>query len=87
MIARAAKDQDLPELKTLSHKEIYNLIAKFIRKAIPVKGAMLSIIYDAQNCASTPKSPYIVLQTTDQKRLSSSETRYTDQYKIMWCRS
>lgn len=61
VIAKAPKDQDFPELKTLSHKEIYNLIAKFIRKAIPVKGAKLSIIHDAQNRASTPKSPYIVL--------------------------
>ncbi|OUI77935.1 hypothetical protein HK18_00875 [Commensalibacter intestini] len=87
VIAKAPKDKDFPELKTLSHKEIYNLIAKFIRKAIPVKGVKLSIIHDSQNRASSPKSPYIVLQITDQKRLSSSETRYTDQYKIMWCRS
>lgn len=58
-----------------------------MRKAIPVKGAKLSIINDSQNRTSTPKSPYIVLKITDKKRLSSSQTRYTDKYKIIWCRS
>lgn len=85
--AKAPKDKDFPKLKTLTHQEIYTLIAKFMRKAIPVKGAKLSIINDSQNRTSTPKSPYIVLQITDQKRLSSTETRYTDKYKIIWCRS
>ncbi|WP_408869463.1 LIC_12616 family protein [Commensalibacter papalotli (ex Botero et al. 2024)] len=66
---------------------MYNLIAKFMRKAIPVKGEKLSIINDSQNRTSTPKPPYIVLKITDKKRLSSSETRYTDKYKIIWCRS
>lgn len=52
-----------------------------------MKRAKLSIIHNAKNRASTLKSPYIVLQITCQKHLLSSETRYTDQYKIMWCRS
>ncbi|WP_456304940.1 phage neck terminator protein [Commensalibacter communis] len=85
--AKAPKDNEFPALKTLTHEEIYNLIAKFMRKAIPIKGARLSIINDSQNRTSTPKSPYITLQITERKRLSTPETRYTDQYKITWCRS
>lgn len=84
---KAPKDEIFPELKSLTHQEIYNLIAKFIHKAIPVKGDELSIVNGSQNRAVIPKAPYITLQITDKKRLSFSETRYTDKYKIMWCRS
>jgi len=87
VIAKAPKDGEFPELKNLSYKEMYDLVGKFLQKAIPIKGAKLSIVKGLSNRVSTPKTPYVVLQVNDQKALSSSETRYTDKYKIVWCRS
>ncbi|CAI3953257.1 unnamed protein product [Commensalibacter communis] len=69
---KAPKDNEFPALKALTHEEIYNLIAKFTRKVIPIKGARLSIINDSQNRTSTPKSPYITLKITERKKLSPS---------------
>jgi len=85
--AKAPKDKDFPELKTLTYKEMYNLVGKFLQKAIPIKGAKLSIIKGLNNRVSTPKPPYVILQIIDENRLSSTETRYTDKYKILWSRS
>jgi len=87
VIAKAPEDEKFPELKTLTDKEIYSLISKFIQKAIPIKGAKLTIINGLQNRTSTPKTPYIVLEITEEHPLSTSETRYTDKYKIVWSRS
>jgi len=84
--AKAPKDKDFPELKKLSYKEMYNLVSKFLRKAIPIKGARLSVISCMQNRTSTPKAPYITLQILDDKKLSTAETRYTDKHKITWSR-
>lgn len=84
---KAPKDGDFPELKTLSYKEMYNLVGKFLQKAIPIKGAKLQIIKGLSNRVSTPKPPYVVLQVIDENQLSSTETRYTDKYKILWARS
>ncbi|CAI3951626.1 unnamed protein product [Commensalibacter communis] len=85
--AKAPKDKKFPKLKTLTYKEMCNLVGKFLQKAIPIRGAKLQIIRGLENRVSTPKPPYIVLQVTGDEALSSSETRYTDQYKITWCRS
>lgn len=85
--AKASKDGEFPELKTLSYKDMYNLVGKFLQKAIPIKGAKLQIIKGLSNRVSTPKPPYVVLQVIDEKALSSSETRYTDKHKILWSRS
>jgi len=87
VIAKAPEDKDFPKLKKLTHQEMYNLIAKFIQKAIPIKGTKLSIVKGMRNRVSTPKAPFIVLQVTEQHQLSSTETRYTDKHKILWYRS
>jgi len=87
VIAKAQKDKDFPKLKTLTHREMYNLIGKFLQKAIPIKGVKLTIIKGLSNRVSTPKVPFAILQVTDQKQLSSTETRYTDRHKILWYRS
>lgn len=85
--AKAPEDGAFPELKKLTYKEMYDLVAKFLRKAIPIKGEELSIISCLQNRTSTPKAPYITLQIIDDKKLSTTETRYTDKHKILWSRS
>ncbi|MDI2113962.1 phage neck terminator protein [Commensalibacter nepenthis] len=85
--AKAPKDKDFPKLKTLTYKEMYNIVGKFLQKAIPMKGAKLKIVKGLADRVSSPKPPYIVLQVEDEKTLSTSETRYTDQYKITWSRS
>lgn len=87
VIAKAPEDKDFPKLKKLTHQEMYNLIAKFIQKAIPIKGTKLTIVKGMSNRVSTPKAPFIVLQVTEQHQLSSTETRYTDKHKILWYRS
>jgi len=87
VVAKAPEDEEFPELKTLTYKEMYNLVDKFLQKAIPIKGAKLSIIKGLNNRVSTPKPPYVVLQVVDENRISSTETRYTDKYKILWSRS
>jgi len=66
---------------------MYNLIGKFLQKAIPIKGTKLKVIKGFGNRVSTPKGPYVVLQVIDENQLSSNETRYTDKYKIVWSRS
>jgi len=85
--AKASEDGEFPELKTLTYKEMYNLVGKFLQKAIPIKGAKLQIIKGLGNRVSTPKTPYVVLEVVDENRLSTSETRYTDKHKILWSRS
>jgi len=85
--AKAPKDGEFPALKKLTYKEMYNLIGKFLQKAIPIKGTKLKVIKGFNNRVSTPKGPYVVLQVIDENQLSSNETRYTDKYKIVWSRS
>lgn len=85
--AKAPKDGEFPALKKLTYKEMYNLIGKFLQKAIPIKGTKLKVIKGFGNRVSTPKGPYVVLQVIDENQLSSNETRYTDKYKIVWSRS
>lgn len=85
--AKAPEDGEFPELKNLSYKEMYNIVGKFIPKAIPIKGAKLKIIKGFNNRVATPKPPYVVLQIIDENQISSTETRYTDKHKILWARS
>ncbi|CAI3961087.1 unnamed protein product [Commensalibacter communis] len=85
--AKAPKDGEFPVLKTLTYKEMYNLVGKFLQKAIPIKGAKLKIIKGLSNRTSMPKAPYVLMNIVDENRLSSSETRYTDKHKILWSRS
>lgn len=85
--AKAPKDKGVPELKTLTYKEMYNLIGKFLQKAIPIKGTKLTIVKGLGNRTAMPKAPYVLMNIVDENRLSSSETRYTDKYKILWSRS
>jgi len=66
---------------------MYNLVGKFLQKAIPIKGAKLKVIKGLNNRSSNPKPPYVVLQVIDENRISSTETRYTNKYKILWSRS
>lgn len=87
VIAKAPKDGEFPEPKKLTYKEMYNLVAKFLQKAIPIKGAKLKIINSLQNRTATPKAPYITLHIIDDNQLSTTETRYTDKYKITWSRT
>lgn len=82
--AQAPKDKEFPKLKTLSYKEMYNLVGKFLEKAIPIKGAKLTILKGLRNRTSMPKAPYVLMNIIDENRLSSSETRYTDKHKILW---
>lgn len=84
---KAPKDKDFPKLKTLTYKEMYNIIGKFLQKAIPIKGTNLSIINGLQNRTSPPKIPYIILKIIDDNQLSTTETRYTDKHKILWSRT
>lgn len=85
--AKAPKDGEFPELKNLSYKEMYNIVGKFIHKAIPIKGAKIQIIKGYNNRVATPKPPYVVLQIVDENQISTTETRYTDKHKILWARS
>ncbi|CAI3952731.1 unnamed protein product [Commensalibacter communis] len=85
--AKAPKDKEFPEPKKLTYKEMYNLVAKFLQKAIPIKGAKLKIINSLQNRTATPKAPYITLHIIDDNQMSTPETRYTDKYKITWSRT
>lgn len=85
--AKAPKDGEFQELKNLSYKEMYNIVGKFIQKAIPIKGAKLQIIKGLNNRVSTPNPPYVVLQIVDENQISTTETRYTDKHKILWARS
>lgn len=85
--AKASEDKEFPKLKKLTYKEMYNLVGKFLQKAIPIKGAKLTIVKGISSRVSPPKTPFVVLQVVDEKRLSSSETRYTDKHKILWHRS
>jgi len=85
--AKAPEDKEFPKLKKLTYKEMYNLVGKFLQKAIPIKGAKLKIIKGMHNRTSTPKPPYVVLRVIDENQLSTTETRYTDKHKILWARS
>ncbi|CAI3952181.1 phage neck terminator protein [Commensalibacter communis] len=85
--AKAPNDGEPPELKNLSYKEMYNIVGKFIQKAIPIKGTKLQIIKGLNNRVATPKPPYVVLQIIDENQISTTETRYTDKHKILWARS
>jgi len=85
--AKAPEDEAFPELKNLSYKEMYNIVGKFIQKAIPIKGAKLQIVKGFNNRVATPEPPYVVLQIIDENQISSTETRYTNKHKILWARS
>ncbi|CAI3948494.1 unnamed protein product [Commensalibacter communis] len=85
--AKAPKDGEFPELKKLTYKQMYNLVEKFIKKAIPIKGAKLTVINGMQNRVSTPKAPFILLQIESDDQISTPETRYTNKHKITWARS
>ncbi|EHD13174.1 hypothetical protein CIN_19110 [Commensalibacter intestini A911] len=85
--ATAPEEGEFPELKNLSYKEMYNIVGKFIQKAIPIKGAKLKIVKGFNNRVATPKPPYVVLQIIDENQISTTETRYTDKHKILWARS
>ncbi|CAI3957465.1 unnamed protein product [Commensalibacter communis] len=85
--AKAPNDGEPPELKKLTYKQMYNLVEKFIKKAIPIKGAKLTVINGMQNRVSTPKAPFILLQIESDDQISTPETRYTDKHKITWARS
>jgi len=87
VVAKAPEDGEFPELKKLTHQEMYDLVGKFLQKAVPIKGTKLTIVKGMGNRVSTPKTSYVVLQVIDEKRLSTIETRYTDQHKISWYRS
>ncbi|WP_408869481.1 phage neck terminator protein [Commensalibacter communis] len=67
----------------MDQEELYNLIAKFIRKAIPIKGEKLSIVNGLSNRVSPPQTPYILIQSSREGTLSYSQTRYTNQHKII----
>ena len=82
--AKAPKDGEFPVLKTLTYKEMYNLVGKFLQKAIPIKGAKLKIIKGLSNRTSMPKAPYVLMNIVDENRLSSSETRYTIFQHYKW---
>lgn len=66
---------------------MYDLVAKFIKKAVPLKGAKLTIIQGLNNRVSSPKAPYVTLKVQDDNQISTPETRYTDKYKIIFSRS
>lgn len=83
----APKDGEFSELYTLSYKEMYNLVGKFIKKAIPIKGTELTIIQGRGNRVSTPKAPYILMNIVDENRLSSNESYYRGRHKIFRSRS
>lgn len=83
----APKDGEFSELYTLSYKEMYNLVGKFIKKAIPIKGTELTIIQGRGNRVSTPKVPYILMNIVDENRLSSNESYYRGRHKIFRSRS
>jgi len=85
--AKAPEDEEFPEPKKLTYKEMYNLVGKFLQKAIPIKGAKLTIIKGMNNRVSTPKAPYVILQVIDENQISTTETRYTNKHKILWARS
>lgn len=68
VMAKAPKDGKFPEPKTLTYKEMYNIIGKFLQKAIPMKGTKLKIIKGLANRVSSPKPPYVILQVEDEKR-------------------
>ncbi|CAI3940900.1 unnamed protein product [Commensalibacter communis] len=85
--AKAPEDKEFPKLKTLTDKEMYNLVGKFLQKAIPIRGAKLKIVKGLSNRTPMPKAPYVLINIVDENRLSTSETRYTDKYKILWSRS
>lgn len=87
VIAKAPEDGEFPKEKKLTYKEMYNLVGKFLQKAIPIKGAKLQIIKGRSNRVSSPKSPYVILNVIDENQISTTETRYTDKYKILWARS
>lgn len=87
VIAKAPADGAFPELKTLSYKEMYNLVGKFLRKSIPIKGAKLTVIHGLGNRVSTPKPPYVLINIVDENRLSSNESYYRNHYKILRARS
>jgi len=87
VIAKAPEDAVFPELKNLDHQKMYDLVGKFLQRTIPLKGAKLTIIKGLSNRVSSPKAPYIVLDVTDENQISSTETRYTNEHKILWYRS
>jgi len=87
VIAKASEDGEFPDLKKLNHQEMYDLVAKFIQKAVPIKGAELTIVKGLNNRVSSPKTPFVLLQITDVNQLSTTETYYTNKHKILWARS
>lgn len=87
VIAKAPEDKEFPKLKKLTHQEMYDLVGKFVQKAIPIKGAKLTVVKGMNSRVSAPKTPCVILQVIKKDRLSSTETRYTDKHKILWYRS
>lgn len=81
--AIAPPDEEFPDLEAVDQDAIYNVIEKFLKKAIPVKGAQLSVVAGSNNRVSTPKVPYIVVQIMHEEQISTGETRYTDTHKIV----
>ncbi|MDI2091437.1 phage neck terminator protein [Commensalibacter oyaizuii] len=66
---------------------MYDVVGKFLQKAIPIKGAKLTVVKGMNSRVSAPKTPCVILQVIKKNRLSSTETRYTDKHKILWYRS
>lgn len=83
MIAEAPPDEEFPELESIDHEEIYNFIARFIKKAIPVKNVELTIMNGLANRVAPPKAPLVLLQILEEEELSIPQTRYTDTHKII----
>lgn len=83
VIAEAPPDEAFPELESIDHEEIYNIIARFVKKAIPVKNAELTIMNGLANRTAQPKAPLVLLQILEEEELSTPQTRYTDTHKII----
>lgn len=83
VIAEVPPDEEFPELETIDDEEIYNFVAKFIKKAIPIKNAELTVINGLTNRTAPPKAPLVLLQILEEEALSTPKTRYTDTHKII----
>lgn len=59
---KTLKDEDFPELKILSYKEMYDLVTKFIQNVVLIKDVELAIITRTSNKITFQKSPFILLQ-------------------------
>jgi len=59
---KTLKDEDFPELKILSYKEMYDLVTKFIHNVVLIKDVELAITTKASNKIYCSKLPFILLQ-------------------------